>query len=512
MRIVILLLFLILSCGRGREENAVVLRFTGVVDVPYFSEVRVRVSGPDFDPIETSKEGPFYPGDLVSFDIEIPPGEERLFEALVFDPSGNPVYYGSELENTPAGEVVINLYPTPAVVSSVEKFADGGVPEENVEFYLLSGDLLSVNLRDSTGGQGSKESYLAGRYIGYERSPGEWVLMFVEKPSDTTLEISKIYEFEVRLPPDEEILLLSGSCEGYVVDGETVSVSSEKLRKGGFALLSGIGRAVYLNTSAESPVEFSEESCRTGEEQDCLPLSVVFTDSSPSGYEVYASEGGIEFRTDREGMFWKLEGPSYLLRVYGDLKTEGGCFGGWTLKVSLGEEFDGNAEVSIKEKSLLLKLLDNSVIRVFSEELQLSAFCPGSSEVSLRIPYYSDLPMTLEVYSLGRAVGTLLTDPSPSLPEVDIEDIKLEDLGEYIYFSFRRVGDLYYCSLELSSEDVRVLVDRIPPERSYLKIRKLWEKEDEEIWDYSITCFTADGRGYVRRESVRGAEEIAVLF
>ncbi len=499
MVLALLAFFLLLSCGSNPQREEIVLKFSSTIEAPFFSKVELFIMGEDFETIELSKEGPFFPGDRVPFEVELPAGSERTFEAIVYDPSGQPVYYGSTVSEVPTDrEIVVELKPTDGKVSSFERFSNGASPSGGVEFFLVSSELSRIYKAGITSPEGEAADYLPGTYIAYKEERNKFKFSYVSSREDLKLFLKKRYEIKVSLPPGESFLLLSGSFSGLVEDGYILSVISDKLLKGGLAVVSGLGSSLYLNLSASEVLDFPLEGCFQGD-FNCLPLNIQIDGLPYTSYEVYGQRGEIRFLMGVRGSFWKLEGLEYLLKVQGNPLSDGICVGEWSVWTGLGNTFDGSAFISLKPSLFKLELTGPSEVRLWSQEMEANLSCEGSA--SFILPYMEGGKVIVEaVYDGGRFSGKIVQigdEVSFSLPEPALKDVEIRETEEYLLIKFARPPEFGECSLALSSDIVELEVDYIPPHRTYLKIRKLWEGKPERGWRAGLVCFSQDRTSFI---------------
>ncbi len=484
----LLFLFLLFSCGGGENKGlSLQLRFSS--SEPYYTGVWLRVSGRDFEPVFVQRSGVFYPGDRVVFELEVPPGKERHIEAVILDPEGKPAFYGRSTLDLPAGVVVMDMRESFLRVDLREPFLDGSVPVEGVVFDLFSEDLYSLNYSSSG------DLFWVGSYLSFVQEGGR-VFHYLEGPGIYGFDYLRLYSFSLPLPQGEEKLELYGSYVGEISKGNTrIDVPSDRLLSGGRPLLVGMGKRLYfyLDGSFKPACELFE----------CKPLRLSISAPELRSYGVFLKPYGLELLAQEGERFVSLRGLGYWLRLEGSVKTP--CRMDYSLWVSLGEAFSGEAKVEVKTRRVkILGTYPSALIRIYSENLRMEGSCESSARDGLLIPYGVEEDLWVEArYPEGLAVGALLKRDQEvlSLPAVDLKvDMRL--LGSELLVAFERLGFWGWCSLELWEGQKRLYIDRIPPWRSYVRLRNpgYFDKAPE----YKLRCEWDEG--YVERSSVKAPE------
>ena len=497
-----------LSCGGG-DSKGVELRFSSIVDAPYFTAVEVRISGEEFDPILVRKEGMFYPGDVVEFNTSLPEGAERHFEAIVYDPKGKPVYYGATTEDVgPESRVVVELHPSAAVVRSFLRFADSGVPA-GAEFFILNEDLFTGNGPERV--EGALDTYLTGSYVAYMESDRSIRYVYSYGEESVSLYREEAREFSVLFPQGETSLYLSGSYEGVVYGGEGVATRTGKVLSDGTVVLSGIGNGIHFfaGVPVGGVVVFEHSTCVTLNEPDCLPLRLTFPGVQPERVDVLGVYRSVEFLASRGGYFWSSPELGYRLRVYGSVQ-DGGCSYNWRLERDLPEGFSGEGAFEIGSVALSFPQGLSGRFRIYGEGLEVEGFCEGTKEID--IPVFESLPpgTHAEVERGSWRIGVLVEGSEVTFPDVGVRDVVAELRDGTLLFKFRREGELADCSLTLVGRNHDINVDRIPVWRSYVKVKDVFgigfEDEFGEFVFYILRCYSPDGRAYISVEPFENPE------
>ena len=509
----LLLAVLILSCGGGQGSGPKIeLSFKGVVDAPYFTTVEVRVSGEEFEPLMAKRTGIFFPGDVVEFDIPIPEGSERLFEATVYDNLGNPVYYGAKTTDVnPGSRIVIELHPSSAKVYGLLRYIDTEVPTE-IELFKVNEDLYTGFGPEKTGDE-PLDTYLIGSYVAYVDKDRSVRYTYSYSLSDIFLYKEDTKSFSVEIPQGEAFLYLTGSYEGGVSPGDNISVPTGRLFSDGSLVLSGIGEGIYtfFGVPQEGVVIFNHSTCLTLTEPDCLPLKLGFSGLMPERVEIYGVYNGVRFLASTKDHFWYSPDIDYRLKVYGTLGTEN-CIYNWSLERELPEGFNGEGELFIDTLIISVPEGISGGLRIYGEGIELEGFCEGIKEI--KVPVFDTLPPEtyLELEKAGRKVGALVEGKEVVFPKLDIREILAELRENTLFFKFIREGELGECELLLEGESYKLFIDRIPPWRSYIKLKDLMgidlkDKFEEGIF-YRLKCYSNDGKAYV---SVEPLESIGVF-
>ncbi len=508
MALLLTLFLLILSCGGGTAKREIELRFTGgVVDAPYFTGVVVRVSGEDFEPSLFGRNGIFFPGDVVSINISIPEGPERHFEAFVYDHLGNPVYYGAKtVDVTQKSRIVIELHPSEAIISGYLRFYDGEVSAD-ADVYIINEDLY-IPYGPLGTSDGTLTTYLTGSYIAYLEDERTLRYSYSYSSDEVDIYLEGLKSYTVFLPFGERSLYLTGSYEGAVHDGDVIEVRTGRILGDHSIVLSGAGEKgfyFFIGSPGGGTVSTWNSTCVTFEEPDCLPLKLSFSGVLPEGFELYGVYRGIKFLARRGLYFWMNPELSYRLRLYGVMRYEN-CSYSWMLEIDLPDDFSGRGLITTGAYYVSVPEGIRGYFRVYGEGLEVEGFCGGGKVI--KIPVFDSFPSGafLEVEREGKRYGAVVSEGEVVFPEIDIEDVVVRPGNEVLYFSFRRVGDLADCELTLHGSNYRIHVDRIPPWRSYLKIRDLLgegfgeafgESPAGESAIYSLKCYTPQRDAYV---------------
>ncbi len=502
------LLLLILSCGGGVVQREIELRFSGVgaVDAPYFTGVELRISAEDTGPYLFSKSGIFFPGDVVTFEVLIPEGPERHFEALVYDNLGNPVYYGAKTADAGRkSRIVIELHPSEAVISSYIRFYDGGRPA-STDLFIVNED-LSMSYGPFRTSGGTLKTYLTGSYIAYRDGERSLRYSYAYASEEVDLYLESRRSYTVRLPLVKRPLYLTGSYEGPVYDGGVIEVSSERILSDDTVVLSGVGEGIhiFIGKPTAGVIGTWHSTCVTLKETDCLPLRLSFAGIMPERYEIYGVFRGIEFLAGSGEYFWMNPGITYRIRLYGR-SSDQNCSYSWMVEGQLPENFSGSASIVISTIFLGVPGGVTGYFRVYGEGLETEGFCNGAKVVQF-VTLGNIPPETFfEVERAGRRLGVLISSPLVVFPYIDIKKVVLKPEGNSLYFKFNREGDLADCELTLHGSNYRIHVDRIPPWRSYLRIRDLLgegfgkafeESPAGESTVYSLKCYTPQRDAYV---------------
>lgn len=496
----ILLLLYLFSCG-GKSEGGTRLELNIVTPAqePYYTEIRVRVSGFDMEPVEQVKRGVFYPGDRVPFDFNLPKGVERHVEAVILDPNGSPAFYGRKtLDLSNVQRVVMDMLGTDLSVVFEEPYLEGRRPLEGVEFYLLSEDLYSLNGAFFSG----KKHYWVGSYVAYRDDEG-FLMSYVDLPGSYFLRKSRTYTIPIKMPEGEEKLSLYGSYRGEVKKNtETIRVSSESMLADGRLILAGYGERLYYSFSTLSA--------------NFLPACELFECKTPrlrveapdlEGYSLFFSLLGLDVPAQDGNLYVVARGIPYRLRVEGKIKVP--CIMEYILWTDLGENFSGEATLKVKTRRVSIHGVEpRAYLRLYSERLQLGGRCESSAKREIDLPYVEEEDLWVEaVYPEGLTVGALLRakENSLSMPNIDLKvrDFSMSD--GVLTFRFERLGFNGWCSLELRGGQERIFIDRIPPWRSYFKL-KVSSVGWYNLPDYRIRCTSEDKSAYVERWSVKSFE------
>ncbi|WP_304089667.1 hypothetical protein [Hydrogenobacter thermophilus] len=497
-RFLFLFLFLVMSCGGGGQESArIVLRMTSSL-APFYTKVSIRISGKEFEPIWQSKEGIFYPGDRVSFEVNMPEGKERLIEAVIYDPEGKPLYYASKtLDLSKDSTVIMDMKPSQKKVNSYQVFSDGKKPIGNAVFYLFSEDLYSINASFSTSQNADAYPYMVGSYMAYYDGKA-WRFLYLPEPSDADILLYERYTLPAQLPEGIESMKVYGSYEGILTSRDnSLSLLSERMLSDGTAILTGFSDGIYYSVSKGS-ISF-KRACQ--EEGECRSLNVDITGEEPDTYTLFASYGGIRFPVAYGELFIYKPYLTYYLYTAGMVKEP--CVMRYSIFTEL-KDFTGSAHVNIKLRTVSFEgIKPNATLRLYSTDgnFEMEGHCESSSKGILKIPYWDSL-YAESIYPDGKVVGVFLRpeDNSLTFPDVDLEVSAYELKDNYLLLEFKRGTTLAWCSLKLFSEGFELTVDKIPPWRSYLKFKRL-ENFFDKLPDYTLRCYSEDGKYYVELSS-----------
>jgi len=492
-----LLIALLFSCGGGDGSLRVEFRLLSPAGAPYYTKVSVRVSGFEFEPIEKSKDGRFYPGDRVSFELDLPEGKERHIEAVIFDHEGKPAYYGRKTLDLKRNQtVVMEMLPTSTSYGVREQFLDAQMPLPSLELYLISEDLYSLNSNYDLKGP----HLWLGSYLAFKDQRG-LILHYLEGPMERVFGGIFPKNIELTLPPGEKGLYLYGSFEGWVDEGvKVLSLASNLTLSDGRALLAGYGDRLYYSLS----------SVRTDFRPACelFRCGVLKLEAQGPGIRdtlLFLEYLGLRVPAQEGERFPLVDGGSYLLRLRGGMKEP--CIMDYTLFVPLGARFSGEGKLSLDVRKVRVEgIKPQAHIRVYSDNLSMEGQCESSAKEELYIPFYEREDLWVEAnYPKGLSVGRKIGKGAESLsmPNISLE-LRDYNLREgTLSFRFERVGFNGWCSLRLKWENDEVYVDRMPPWRSYIRLRNISE---DRLPDYTLTCFTEDGESYVKLSSIKPLE------
>lgn len=456
---------------------------------PYYSEVWLRVSGLEFEPVFIRRSGPFYPGDRVVFEVNIPIGKERHIEAVILDPEGKPAYYGKKALDLYGGVVVMDMLPTQMSLEMYEGFLDGKAPVNGVEVFLLSEDLYSLNM-SATGGV-----FWVGSYIAYRDDRG-WRFHYLDAPQSIKLSFSKYYQRSVDLPEGEETLELYGSYVGSVSKGDSgIKIESSRLLLGGVPVLAGVGKRLYYLVDGSF-----KPACELFE---CRNLNLSISAPNLDTYRLFISYMGLDLPAKEGNRFVYIRGLPYRLRLEGGIREP--CRMDYRLWVDLGEDFSGEPKVQVKTKRVRVEgISPNAYLRIYSKDLELGGYCESSARDGILVPYVKDEDLWVEAsYPNGLVVGMLLRSGQETIvmPEVNLR-VEEKLSSDVLTFVFERIGFSGWCSLELLSGEKKVYIDRIPPWRSHIKLKTYGYFEKAP--NYRLRC--ERDYGYVEKRSFKRLE------
>lgn len=498
MRKVFLIFLFVMSCGGGGNTSIILNMDSSLA--PYYTKVSVRISGEEFDPILYSKEGTFYPGDVVTFNVNIPEGKERLVEAIIYDPEGNPVYYASKtLDMSKDTTLIMDMKPSQKRVFSYEVFSDGKKYAGGVNFYLFSEDLYSLNASFSTLQSGDTYAYMLGSYLAYHDGK-VWRFLYLQDQLDQDIFLYGRYTLPIKLPDGITSMEVYGSYEGLLTETDkSVSVFSEKMLSDGTVVFIGYADGLYYSVSKDS-VNF-KKACQV--EGECKALNIKFTGEKPDTYTLFASYGGIRFPITYGELFIYNPHLTYSLYISGKIKEP--CVMRYSMFTEL-QNFTGSADIDIQLRDVSFESATPSVtMRVYSTDgnFEMEGSCESSAKGVFKIPYKGNVYVE-SVYPDGKSVGVFLNpeESRVSFPETDLEVLRYEFRNNYLFLKFKRGSDLPWCSLKLFSEGSELIVDKIPPWRSYFKIKNAGDLFGK-LPDYTLRCYSEDKKYYVEVNSTK---------
>lgn len=111
MRLLVLILLFLTSCGIGGESKVLVKvkAFGTGYGGQTYSKVELKVSAQDINPpLVLTKVGPFYSGNVVSFELSVPKGRGRKFEVFLYT-KDRLLFYGSKVVDILSDYTTLNL-------------------------------------------------------------------------------------------------------------------------------------------------------------------------------------------------------------------------------------------------------------------------------------------------------------------------------------------------------------------------------------------------------------------
>ncbi len=470
-----------LSCGGGSGEQkpTLGLRLLGGVDAPYFTKVWVRVSGYELEPRELTKEGIFYPGERVVFELDLPEGKERLVEALVYDHRGVPVYYGWGFYHLAKNSVaVVELKPCITQVSAQEVFLDKNLPTEG-DFFLLNAEGLRVNFTS----RAPSSLCLGGAIVAYSTAKG-WRLNYIENPAPTTLRLERLYSVETSLPAGVSLLDVYGSVRS-TFRGGSLELLSSRITSNKEPILAGYDRNGRLYLFRNGGFQRACGECRS--------LELI----TPEGFSatLWGERYGIFLPLQQGELYPPSEGFNYYANIEGYVKEP--CVFFYSEMFPL-KDFGGSARIEPKRRSLFVEgIKPEAKIKVYSIDGQYTTegVC-NSFSGRLFINQLVDRELWFEVvYPDGRFYGFLLKPTQESLKvfeeKLEVEDFRLEK--NRLYLKVSKSSNLVACSLELAWDGGSLYLDRMPG--SYIRLDAgLFGIKD--IKSYRLVCYSKEGNYY----------------
>lgn len=487
-----LLLFAILAyaCGDAqREEVRVSLQFKEVLPVPYYTRVFLRVSYPEGLPYQEEREGKFFPGDVVEFRLNLPEGEERTIEVVLFDDKNRPVYYRSLFlpKLSKSQEVIVELFPSKGEAKSYEIRSQGEVAQEK-GLSLFSEDLYSIN--------GAFDGYLVGKFIALREGNRSYFSYIPDKASSVGVRYEK--EYTLTFTSDYPFYI-SGSAEGYPEKGQ-IKTTSGRLTLGREALLCAWdGQELYYAFSKNLQSLTLSPACPSS----CVSYTYQFPQSffpvepilSYQGINCKGSFFMSSTSTAKAVLVNLPEGKHYIGLGF---SFESPCATFGSTYTLAKDQF-----MSLVPKMATLSVPSPSSWRISSQDglYEASAFCSLKEATALLLPYLEDKEVWIEREEENLVYARRLKLSGLSQWQKEdrtIKDLTLKKEGDTLFIGYKKEGSFDHCNLTLQSPSLSLYVEGIPSYRSYIRLSRNTLTEElfkEDIIKASLRCFF-DG-GYV---------------
>ncbi len=502
-----LFLLLLFSCGgeKASEPATLLLKLSSQTDAPYYTKVELYINGPDTEPRVYVKEGRFLPGSSVVFEVDIPEGKERLFEAILYDHLSRPVYYGSLTQDSKKDSVhVLELFPSYRRLSFPLELSDSLMEQHSigVEVFLRSEDLYFE--RSAGIHTDSLEGYLLGRYVCIKRDIRTSCHYLPSlKDGILPLRVEDYKSLEITSPADHT-LYLSGSVWGFLYGSASFPLSSDRVSSQGI-ILTAFNAEPYLYVGPPTERVDLTVACPDA----CLDVGLQV--QGLEDYQVEPAEliyRNIKARAssyDEPLRVIRVDGAEYILRVSRTYQTAE-CDARAVAGV-LTDDLTQPVSLRVYTYEPVIKLGDITYLRVYDPE-ELSEFymsCHRNTN-NQRVLIITGgggklwVEWSKPAQGVSKRWGMLVDFPAEEMvnPDHDV-NISLTPNGDHLLVRLERRG-VSRCELLLENALLRLSVDYIPPHRSSLKIR-LPEEALQSMFHYYLRCYTPDGWSFVEVQS-----------
>ncbi len=467
------------SCGgdKGQPKATISLSFKQVPQVEYFSRVLLRVSWAEGE-FQSQKEGKFYPGDKVVFNLDLPEGEERSLEVFLFDPQGKPLYYRSVfLQKLSKGDsITVELLPTEGTIKTYELRSDGRV-EGSKEVYLFGEDLFFSG--------GRFEGYVAGAVAGLRA--GKRAYFYYLQGKENSLEYEESYSLKVKALPSKS-LYITGSAEGFLSQDSTFEAGSRAISSEGQAFLCGLeGSSLYYALGSAS-TSLSLISASTNTYSLLQNMSFYGTLTEYKGIRAVCGYADGSSLTVLE-----LPGASHYAGY--EISSQSECMPSGYEYINL------SSSPNVKFSNFLVP--SPSSWRIYSADglYELYFECSVPNMVSVSVPYLQDRQVFVERRLPQGGYRRLLKLSGLSRWEEDghaIKSLTVESQKDRLLIRYEKMGDFKACHLKLYNQTLEVFIRNIPPYRSYIKLSRnsLVEELFKESPGAELVCEFEGGEVY----------------
>ncbi|MEN3034512.1 MAG: hypothetical protein ABDH18_05945, partial [Aquificaceae bacterium] len=457
-----------------------------------FSRLVLRVSLPEANPVELVREGPINPGDIVTFNLTLPNGEERTIEAFLYDRMQRPVFYRSVFLPSLNRQttVRIDLLPSERKVLTYELRSNGKL-ETKSKVFVYSEDLYSLN--------SIYDGFLIGKVVAVREGSRAFAMYFDEGNLPVELSFVREREFDVNVIAKD--LTLSGSLKGTIAPkmkalSDSIAVDDSLLvcAKDSSSLYFSLGPSVSLS-----------KVCSINQISDCL--SITFT--SPPGLS--PKEPILRFSNITCDAGFVVSGQTQS-KILTFPSIRGELLAGFNIDIRgdcLVKGFE-HSKIPLPElKTASLELSSPSLYTIESTDglFKLDINCIAKDKAKINFPYLENRQVVISRQSgkqIFSMISTLQDLKTFSPPDFEL-DLSIEDKRDHLFVTFPKRGNFSSCELHIFSKSLEIKVDKIPPSRSHLKIIKQGAFENlDSLQRAVIRC--SFNNGFLQRELMFPAE------